>query len=121
MHKKKRREGLSWDFAYMTSMNGMNSLKISKAAIRNGCNSEADNDSETDVGKRDLIRGKKKNPVSTITYAEDSNESINGWNLETCNTCKVSRSEEGDIEQNHLNITREVRETVTFWFHHHVE
>lgn len=44
----------------MTSMNGMNSLKISKAAIRNGCNSEADNDSETDVGKRDLIRKKKK-------------------------------------------------------------
>lgn len=25
-------------FTYMTSMNGMNSLKISKAAIRNGCN-----------------------------------------------------------------------------------
>lgn len=68
-----------------------------------------------------LKKKKKKNPVSTITYAEDSNESINGWNLETCNTCKVPRSEEGDIEQNHLNITREVWETVTFWFHNHVE
>lgn len=32
------------------------------------------------------------------TYAEDSDEPIDGWNLKTCNTCKIPSSKEGNIE-----------------------
>ena len=34
----------------------------------------------------------------TITYTEDSDEPVDRWNLETSNTCKISRPKEGHIK-----------------------
>lgn len=56
----------------MTSRNGMNSLKMSNAAIRKGCKIRESNISK--VAKLCKYSGFNKN--STVTYAEYSNESI---------------------------------------------
>lgn len=42
---------------------------------------------------------------STYTYTEDCDEPIYRRNLKTCNTCKVTRSKECHIKEDHLENT----------------
>ena len=87
-------------YTYMTSMNGINSLKIRRAAIRNGCKIRADI-SNMQYCTKTNNRAEKRN--IRFPYAENCDKTIDRRNLEACNTCKIASSKECDIEENHLD------------------
>jgi len=80
-------------------MNGINNLKISSAAIRKGCIRDETYQIKKFINDTSYIKS------SIFTYTKDGNEPIDWWNLKTCNTCKISRSKKGNVEQNHLHDT----------------
>lgn len=59
-------------FTYITSMNGINSLKIRSAAIRKGCNM----DTSMLAYMVEIVSGILKD-VHFFTYTEDGDEAIN--------------------------------------------
>ena len=83
----------------MTSRNGISSLKISRAAIRKGCNDKEKISDSLHVYNNSTMR---HSTSLSYTYTENCDESINRRNLKTRNACKVTSSEEGNIEKDNL-------------------